>query len=231
MTRIKFVDVPPFQDATKIEARLMATLRRLRDLPRQPVRAAWEDEDDSEPTEKGKTITYDDTKKVKRRAGLLADRQAAYAGHCCIPLTFEDSHRESMQLDGLDEHAITRPLSHNDLVQLHGFSVQARIVADLAGQGDDLARAAWRQSRSPCGVLRCGDPVLSDHRGPFQAAASANDRDGGQPAQDGGPGLGGSRLHHPVPTADRGRTVAPVAPRKPAEGWPSRSRIAAPKGR
>lgn len=65
-----------------------------------------------------------------------------------------------MQLDGLDEQAITRSLSHNELVQLHGFSVQARIVADLAGQGDDLARAAWRQSRSPCGVLRCGDPVL-----------------------------------------------------------------------
>ena len=40
-------------------------------------------------------------------------------------------------------------------------------------------------------------------------------------------GLGGSRLHHPVPTADRGRTVAPVAPRKPAEGWPSRSRMRA----
>lgn len=80
MTRIKFVDVPPFQDATKIEARLMATLRRLRDLPRQPARADWEDEDDSEPMEKGKTITYEDTKKVKRRAGLLADRQAAYAG-------------------------------------------------------------------------------------------------------------------------------------------------------
>ena len=80
MTRIKFVDVPPFQDATKIEARLMASLRRLRDLPRQPARAAWEDEDDSEPMVKGTPITYDDTKKVKRRAGLLADRQAVYAG-------------------------------------------------------------------------------------------------------------------------------------------------------
>lgn len=80
MTRIKFVDVPPFQDATKIEARLTATLRRLRDLPRQPARAEWEDEDDSEPMVKGTPITYDDTKKVKRRAGLLADRQAAYAG-------------------------------------------------------------------------------------------------------------------------------------------------------
>ena len=43
-----------------------------------------------------------------------------------------------------------------------------------------------------------------------------------------GPGLGRAGLHDAVPEADRGRTVAPVAPRKPAEGSPSRSRIAAP---
>ena len=47
-----------------------------------------------------------------------------------------------MRLDGLHEQAITRPLSHDELVQLHGFSAQARIAADLAGQGDGLARAA-----------------------------------------------------------------------------------------
>jgi len=63
-------------------------------------------------------------------------------GRCCITLTSKDSHCESMRLDGMHEQAITRPLSHNELVQLHGFSAQARIVADLAGQGDDLARAA-----------------------------------------------------------------------------------------
>jgi hypothetical protein len=80
MTRIKFVDLPPFQDATKIEARLMATLRRLRDLPRQANRAVWEDEDDFEPKVKGKPISYNDSQTVKRRASLLATRQAAYAG-------------------------------------------------------------------------------------------------------------------------------------------------------
>ena len=63
-------------------------------------------------------------------------------GRCCRTLTVEDSHRESMRLDGLHEQAITRPLSHDELVQLHGFSAQARIAADLAGQGDGLARAA-----------------------------------------------------------------------------------------
>lgn len=100
MTRIKFVDVPPFQDSTKIEARLMATLRRLRDLPRQPARAVWEDEDDSEPTEKGKTITYEDTKKVKRRAVLLADRQAAYAG--VSHLKKDELARITSALQGVD---------------------------------------------------------------------------------------------------------------------------------
>ena len=47
-----------------------------------------------------------------------------------------------MQLDELHEQAITRPLPHDELVQLHGVSTQARVAADLAGQGDDLARVA-----------------------------------------------------------------------------------------
>ena len=63
-------------------------------------------------------------------------------GRCCITLTAEDSHRESMRLDGLHEQAITRPLSHDELVQLLSIAAQARVAADLAGQGDDLARAA-----------------------------------------------------------------------------------------
>ena len=63
-----------------------------------------------------------------------------------------------MQLDEMYERAITRPLSHEELVQLHGFSAQARIAADLAEQGDDLARAAKRQSQSLIGLLGCGDP-------------------------------------------------------------------------
>lgn len=47
-----------------------------------------------------------------------------------------------MRLDGLNEQAITRPLPHDELVQLHCVASQARVSADLAGQGHDLARAA-----------------------------------------------------------------------------------------
>ncbi len=46
-----------------------------------------------------------------------------------------------MRLDGSHGQAMTRPLPHDELVQLHGVSAQARIPADLARQGDDLARA------------------------------------------------------------------------------------------
>jgi len=47
-----------------------------------------------------------------------------------------------MQLDGLHEQAITRPLPHDELVQLHCVALQARFAVDLAGEGHDLARAA-----------------------------------------------------------------------------------------
>ncbi len=57
-------------------------------------------------------------------------------------LAFEDSHCEAMRLDGCHEQAITRPLPHDELVQLHGVASEARVAADLAGQGHDLARAA-----------------------------------------------------------------------------------------
>ena len=46
-----------------------------------------------------------------------------------------------MRLDKPHEQTDTRPLPHYELVHLHGFAAQARITADLAGQGDDLARA------------------------------------------------------------------------------------------
>ena len=61
---------------------------------------------------------------------------------CCTTLTLEDSHCESMRLDGPYEQAITRPLPHDELVLLHCGASQAGFIADLAGQGDDLARAA-----------------------------------------------------------------------------------------
>jgi len=47
-----------------------------------------------------------------------------------------------MRLDGMHEQTDTRPLPYDELVQLHGFAAQARVAADLAGQGHDLARAA-----------------------------------------------------------------------------------------
>ena len=60
----------------------------------------------------------------------------------CRSLAAKDSQRESMRLDGLNEQAITRPLPYDELVELHCVAMQARISADLAGQGHDLARAA-----------------------------------------------------------------------------------------
>ncbi len=47
-----------------------------------------------------------------------------------------------MRLDDLYEQAITRPLPHDELVQLHCIASQARFAVDQAGQGHDLARAA-----------------------------------------------------------------------------------------
>ena len=57
-------------------------------------------------------------------------------------LTTEDSHRESMPLDALREQSISRPLSHDELVQLQRVAAEAGILADLGRQGHDLARAA-----------------------------------------------------------------------------------------
>jgi len=61
---------------------------------------------------------------------------------CCTTLIMDDSQRESMGLEEVHDEALTRPLPHHELVQLHSGAPQARVSADLAGQGDDLARAA-----------------------------------------------------------------------------------------
>ena len=47
-----------------------------------------------------------------------------------------------MRLDGVHEQAVTRPLPHDELIQLQQRAEEARITVDLAGQGDDLACAA-----------------------------------------------------------------------------------------
>ena len=47
----------------------------------------------------------------------------------------------------------TRPLSYDELVQIHGVASQARVYVGLAGKGDDLACTAGLQPKSTCGVL------------------------------------------------------------------------------
>ncbi len=47
-----------------------------------------------------------------------------------------------MRLHGLREQTISRPLSHDELVQLQRIASEAGFPADLGRQGDDLARAA-----------------------------------------------------------------------------------------
>ena len=70
---------------------------------------------------------------------------------------------------------------------------------------------AGRASR---GVLGCRDPILSDGQG-LEAALATNERDGGQPAEDGRSRLGGARLHDPLPRIEAVRrpalTGAPMA--------------------
>jgi hypothetical protein len=46
-----------------------------------------------------------------------------------------------MRLDGEYEQALTRPLPHDELVQLYGVFAKERISADLDGQGHVLACA------------------------------------------------------------------------------------------
>ena len=66
----------------------------------------------------------------------------ALEGRCFRTLTMKDSHQESMRLDGRHEQARARPLPHYELVRLQRCTQEAWISADLAGQGDGLARAA-----------------------------------------------------------------------------------------
>ena len=63
-------------------------------------------------------------------------------GPCCKSLTTKDSLRESMALDAVHEQAISRPLSHDELVQLQRVAQEAGVSADLGRQGHDLARSA-----------------------------------------------------------------------------------------
>src|SRR6056297_177442 len=50
---------------------------------------------------------------------------------CCTSLATEDSLCESMRLHGLHEQATSRPLSHDELVQLQRVAAQTGVSADL----------------------------------------------------------------------------------------------------
>jgi hypothetical protein len=54
----------------------------------------------------------------------------------------KDSHDESKRLDGRHEQARASPLPQDELVRLQRRAPQAQVAADLAGQGEGLARAA-----------------------------------------------------------------------------------------
>ncbi|MCL7466743.1 AAA family ATPase [Phaeovulum sp. NW3] len=104
MTRIKFVDLPPFQDADTIAARFTATLRRLRaerELAEEndPL-DLWDDEGDLKPSRATQIVTYDDTKKIRRRATLMAERQKINAG--VTQLKTEELARITPVLHGAD---------------------------------------------------------------------------------------------------------------------------------
>ena len=72
----------------------------------------------------------------------MTKRKFSREWRCCTSLTASDSLCESMPLDALHEQAITRPLSHDELVQLQRIAAQAGVAADLGGHGHDLACAA-----------------------------------------------------------------------------------------
>lgn len=54
---------------------------------------------------------------------------------------------------------------------------------------------------------------MPDNQGPIQAAAQAKERDGGQPLEDGEPGLGCAGLCDPLPTPEDTGSSDPVAER------------------
>jgi Ca2+-binding RTX toxin-like protein len=51
-------------------------------------------------------------------------------GRCCKTPCGEDSHFESMRLDGAHDQAFTRPLPHDELAGLQCGAVQSRLVVD-----------------------------------------------------------------------------------------------------
>lgn len=77
---------------------------------------------------------------------------------CCGNVPIEDSYLETMRLDSQHEKAITRPLPHEELVQLCCTTAQVRIFADR----DELAREIFCVADDAQGIDRHCDTVQSD---------------------------------------------------------------------
>jgi len=73
---------------------------------------------------------------------VAIDAKRTLVKRCCRILIVEDSHCKSMRLCRRHEQAITCALSNHELVRLHRLTEEAWLVADLAGQGYGMARAA-----------------------------------------------------------------------------------------
>ena len=73
-------------------------------------------------------------------------------GHCCTTPTGEDSHSESMRLDRQHDEAFTRPLPHDEMVQLQCFSAQARgrplMIDANDGRADETKRPVAGNAKS-----------------------------------------------------------------------------------
>lgn len=80
MTRIQFVELPPFLDASKIEARLTVTLRGLRNHGQGQRRGHGSEGEGLLQKPDFHAISYDDSRKIRRRAVRLAELQAMAAG-------------------------------------------------------------------------------------------------------------------------------------------------------
>ncbi len=76
----------------------------------------------------------------ERRPVLPYTASTPLTGHCCRTLSAKVSQCESMRLDGVHEHACTRPLPHYELVQLHGVASQARLALEQF-EGSALAQS------------------------------------------------------------------------------------------
>jgi hypothetical protein len=122
-----------------------------------------------------------------------------------------------MPLGARQVQAISRPLSHDELVQLQRIAAQAGSL--LMWVDEDMIWRAPREGKPgrPVVFLRCGHLVLPVDQDPFQAAIPPDLRDGGSPTEVGGAALARAGLHDAVAQAKDPDRADPLSPC----GWPA----------